>query len=243
MPILHQFSAEPHQCEYLPDRLATLEYSFAPQLTPGEYEEYMLKGYRKFGPVLFQPVCGPCQECRPIRLLTDQFMPDRSQRRAMQRNADLRVEVGNPAVDQQRLYRYHQYHTFQSQRKDWPAKRTSAEEYSFSFLQSPVPVVEITVWQGEVLRAVVITEVTPSIVSAVYHYYDPHLKQRSLGTFSLLQVIELAKELEKPWVHFGYYVAGCGSMAYKARFQPCEILVNGVWEPVPGDGRNGRVGE
>lgn len=229
MPILHQISTDPHECEYLPDRLATLEYSFSPQMTPEAYEVFMLKGYRKFGAVLFQPVCVGCQECQPLRVSTEQFRPDRSQRRAWLRNLDLRVEFANPRVDWQRLQLYHQYHEFQSQKKDWPPKNTGVEEYSFAFLENPVPAVEITVWQENVLLAVTLTEVTPTIVSAIYHYYDPHQKERSLGTFSLLQVIELAKELKKPWVHFGYYVTGCGSMAYKARFRPCEILVNGIW--------------
>ncbi len=85
-------------------------------------------------------------------------------------------------------------------------------------------------WEGEALRAIVLTDVTPNVVSGVYHYYDPELSDRGVGTFCMLHTIELARELGKPYAYFGFYVRGCGSVAYKARFRPCEIMdVDGTW--------------
>ena len=98
-------------------------------------------------------------------------------------------------------------------------------------MRNPVPAVEITLWEREALRAVVLTDVTPNVVSGVYHYHEPELADRSLGTFCMLHTLELARKLGKPWAYFGFYVAGCGSLAYKARFRPCEIMdVDGVWK-------------
>ena len=49
----------------------------------------------------------------------------------------------------------------------------------------------------------------------------------------MLQTLALAQRLGKPWAYFGFYVAGCGSLAYKARFHPCEILgEDGAWRPL-----------
>ena len=84
----------------------------------------------------------------------------------------------------------------------------------------------------ETLLAVVIAEVTPNTVSGVYHYYEPAEEKRSLGTFAMLQTLELAMLLEKPWAYFGYYVADCPSLSYKTNFRPCELLRDdGTWQP------------
>lgn len=232
MLVLKSFLSEPHVCAYLSDRTAELEYNFAPVLTAEEYEELMNQGHRKFGPLFFRPNCTGCSECRPIRIPVADFEPDRSQRRAWTRNQDLEVRKGRPRVDAQRLELYHRYHQAQADRKGWPEKEKDPQDYELSFVRNPVPAVEVTLWEGEALRAVLLTDVTPNVVSGVYHYHDPGLKQRSLGTACMLHTIELARELGKRWAYFGYYVADCPSMSYKARFRPCEVMDEaGVWRP------------
>jgi arginyl-tRNA--protein-N-Asp/Glu arginylyltransferase len=47
-------------------------------------------------------------------------------------------------------------------------------------------------------------------------------------------VIAAARERHLPHVYLGYYVEGCRSLEYKARFRPNEVLnSNGVWAPFP----------
>lgn len=233
MDILERFTHGPIPCMYLADRQARLDYELVASLTPQAYEERMNQGWRKFGHLLFHPVCGACTECRPIRVATDQFRPDRSQRRAAKRNADLQVRSAAPIVDPRRLDLYARYHAAQAAQKDWPDQEISVQDYAFTFVHSPLPAVEISIWEGDALRAVAIVDVTPNVVSAVYHYYDPDHAHRSLGTFTLLQIIELARTLGRPHVYFGYYVAGCPSMVYKGRFSPSEVLsTDGVWQPL-----------
>ena len=224
MNVLQKLVAPPDVCSYLPDRLATMEYQLVTQLDNAEYEALMDRGYRKFGPLLFRPVCESCRECRPLRVWAPSFRPDRSQRRAFKQNQDLRVTLQAPTVDAQRLDLYRRYHAAQSERKGWPDSTRNAEEYAFQFVRNPVNSVEIGLWEGDSLVAIVLTDVTPNVVSGVYHFYDPGLANRSLGTYCLLRTIDLARHLGKPWVYFGYYVRGCGSLSYKARFQPCEVM-------------------
>ena len=230
MILLDRFVVGPDECAYLPERQSRMEYALVGRLSSEEYEARMNQGWRKFGHLLFHPVCDACAECRPLRVPVARFAPDRSQRRAAKRNADLTLRWALPTVDAARLALYRRYHAAQTLRRGWPAGEKTAEEYAFSFVENPLPSVEITIWEGNALRAVVLTDVTPGAVSAVYHYHEPDCRERGLGTFALLQAIELARRLGKPYVHLGYYVAGCGSMAYKARFRPCEILgADGVW--------------
>lgn len=229
---LHTFTIGPEECPYLPDRQSRLEYQVIARLSASEYERLMDKGYRKFGPLLFHPVCDSCRECRPLRIEAARFQPDRSQRRTLKRNADLTIRVAPPSVDQARLDLYNRYHASQEARKGWPVITKDPEEYVFSFVHNPIPGQEITLWEGDALRAVVLTEITPNVVSGVYHFHDPDYSDRGIGTFGMLQTIELARQLGKKWAYFGYYVTDCGSLNYKARFRPCEILGDdGVWYP------------
>ncbi|HEY3323151.1 MAG TPA: arginyltransferase [Planctomycetota bacterium] len=231
MLVLHRFTTPPHTCSYLADRLATLEYALALMLSPQEYEDLMNSGHRKFGVAVFKPVCSGCSLCRPIRVPVATFQPDRSQRRNLKRNQDLQVRSADPVCDAQRLALYNRYHAAQARQKGWPDHPTGSEEYETTLVQNPIPSVEISVWEGEVLRGLIINDLTPNSVSAVYHFYDPDCSERGLGTFCILQSIALARKLGKRWLYLGYYVKGCASMEYKLRFRPCEILSeDGAWK-------------
>ena len=192
MRVLDQFVSGPETCHYLPDRLATQEYVLAGQISAQEYEDLMNRGWRKFGPMLFHPICEGCQECRPLRIDAERFAPDRSQRRAWQKNADLTVRYGQPTVDAARLNLYRRYHAAQAALKGWPDADRTEKGYAFQFVHNPIPSVEISVWEGKALLAVALTDITPQVVSGVYHFHEPDCRERSLGTFVMRHTIHLA---------------------------------------------------
>jgi arginyl-tRNA--protein-N-Asp/Glu arginylyltransferase len=233
MQVLQQFVTDPHSCHYLPEQVAMLHYSLAPAMTALEYEALMNSGHRKFGPVFFRPVCEGCTECRPLRVPTAEFKPSRSQRRAWKRNQDLRTQLAPASVDEMRLALYDRYHRSQNERKGWRADPSSASEYELSYVHNPIPNVEISLWEGAVLRAIIHNDVTPNTVSAIYHFHDPDFLDRSLGTYCILQSIDLARRLKKRWVYLGYFVAGCSSLSYKSLYRPCEIMKpDGKWTQI-----------
>jgi arginine-tRNA-protein transferase len=232
MLVLQQFVTEPHACPYLPEREATLRYSYAASLSPDEYEALMDSGHRKFGAVFYRTECQGCRACQPIRVPVDAFQPDQSQRRAVRANADLDVRVARPTVDVARLELYARYHRAQTAKKGWPDAAKDAREYEFNFVHNPVPALELSVWDGRELRAVLIADATPRVLSLVYHFHDPEHAKRGLGTFVILRAIELARTMGRRWVYLGFHVEGCPSMAYKSRFRPCELMdADGVWRP------------
>src|SRR5579872_3371092 len=209
------FTDSSPSCAYLPDRESTTEYEIAPMISPAAYESRMNAGWRKFGMVLFHPVCAHCSACRPIRVRAGMFRPDRSQTRALKRNADLRVEIGVAKVDVARISLYRRYHAGQAARMGWTSEEIDGAGYRMQFLSALIPPTEIAAWDGEELCAVALMDITPNAVSGIYHYYDPARRDRSLGTFAILQTLEYARRLGKPYAYLGYYVAGCASMAYK----------------------------
>src|SRR5205823_6365924 len=109
----------PRPCSYLNERVASLEHRIVVDATPEELEAMLVRGWRRFGPDYFRPACGACSECVPTRVPTDRFTPSRSQRVASRRCAGLRVVIGAPRVDEQRLELYHDWHAFREEARGW----------------------------------------------------------------------------------------------------------------------------
>lgn len=223
------------QCSYLPDQVAQLEYDHLADLTAEEYSTLLLAGWRRFGYVLFRPRCRGCAACQSLRIDVAQFRPDRSQRRAWTANApDLRLEIGTPRVDRQRLDLHDRYHEFQVEHRHWPPHLGGdVLSYRESFVDNPIPTEEWRYWLGTTLVGVGYVDPLPIGLSAIYFYHDPGHRDRSLGTFNVLSLIAQSAARGLPHVYLGYYVARCQSLAYKNRFQPAEILhPDGQWRPL-----------
>ena len=104
MVSLHTVTTSPHACSYLPDQTARLQYVFVASLSPDEYGELMLAGWRRFGRALFRPVCEACAACRPIRVSVAEFRPNSSQKRAWKANdGAVELTVGGPTVTDEKL--------------------------------------------------------------------------------------------------------------------------------------------
>ena len=63
----------------------------------------------------------------------------------------------------------------------------------------------------------------------MYCYYDPELPKLSLGTYSILKQLELAKRWGMRHLYLGLYIEANEHMGYKARFLPHDRLVRGEW--------------
>ena len=108
-------------CGYLPDQRWSLEYEIVAQMTQAEYLQLLLGNWRRFGNMVFRPVCEACRACRSLRVVVPQFRPDRSQRRCRQSNEGvIELRIGEPSVNRTKLALYDRYHAFQADHKGWP---------------------------------------------------------------------------------------------------------------------------
>ena len=233
MESLSIYLAPPSRCGYLPDQLWQLEYEHVASITPAEYMQRMLQGWRRFGSVLFRPRCPHCAACLPLRVIVDRFQPDRSQRRVRKANAKvIRLRIGAPTVTRAKLALYDLYHAYQSETKAWPVHPAKdAWEYASSFIDNPFPTEEWCYYLGSKLVGVGYVDVLPGGLSAIYFYYDPAERGRSLGTWNVLSILESAAGRRVPHVYLGYYVADCPSMLYKANFKPNQVRgPEGCWQ-------------
>jgi arginine-tRNA-protein transferase len=242
MESLFRYVAPPSPCGYLPQQRWSLEYEYVSEMTPAEYLGRLLAGWRRFGTMLFHPACPACSACRSLRVRAGDFRPDRSQRRTRKANDGVvQLRVGQPSVTRAKLALYDSYHAYQAKARGWPEHPAKdSASYADSFVHHPYPegapggVEEWCYFLGSRLVGVGYVDVLPDPssggLSAIYFFYDPAERARSPGTWNVLCLLDEAVRRRLPYVYLGYYVGGCRSMEYKARFVPNEVLGgDGVW--------------
>jgi leucyl-tRNA---protein transferase len=226
------FLSEPSPCEYLRDQTSQLEYAVYQRFRAADYMDRMREGWRRFGPLTFRPACPTCRRCQSLRVPVATFEPNESQRRAWKMNfAEIAIRVGTPSSSDEKLDLFARFHRYRHEERGW----SHDEDHSLDlFLTNPFPTEEWSYHLGERLIAVGYVDALPEGLSAIYFYWDPAQRHRSLGTFNVLALIDAARRRGVPHVYLGYYVEGCASLSYKARFRPNEVIGPAGWEPFVG---------
>jgi arginine-tRNA-protein transferase len=227
------FTSPPSRCEYLPHEVWQLRYELVERLQPTAYMARLRAGWRRFGHAMFRPECPTCRMCRSLRVPVATFRPSTSQRRVWRRNrAELTLQVVDvPTVSRDRIELFERFHRFGEETKGWPAHEPERLEL---FLENPFPTEEWTYYRGDRLVAVGYVDALPEGLSAIYFFYDPDERHRSPGTYNILSLLDAARTRGVSQVYLGYYVRGCRSLEYKARFRPHELLADGAWRRPPG---------
>lgn len=217
-----------HACSYLPRRVARSVF-VDPQLRldPERYGTLLELGFRRSGSYVYRPACSACQQCRPARVPVAGFVPDRGQRRCERANADLRIAVeGTLSEEHYALYR-------QYLRARHPGGGMDPEDRDafHAFLSSAWGHSEVLAARapdGRLLAGGVVDRV-PRGLSAVYTWFEPAERRRSLGTYMVLAEIARARALGLNYLYLGYWVPGSATMDYKRRFRPLEVLGASGW--------------
>lgn len=231
MQTLMTFVSAADQCQYLHDRDWQFEYEIVATATADEYGERLRLGWRRFGHALFKPSCPACSMCRSLRIPVVTFHADRSQKRAWKANDGvLRLVVGAPSDTSEKRALFEAFHSYQHDSKGWS---NAATDYTEMFVLNPFKTEEWCYYLDDRLIAVGYVDRVDDGLSAIYFYYDPRERHRSLGTFNVLSIVNAARAAPLPYVYLGYYVEGCRSLEYKARFRPHERLEHGRWTLAP----------
>jgi leucyl-tRNA---protein transferase len=220
--------AEVTDCHYLPGKQARY-YGFSSQeLDADLYQHLMDRGFRRTGNIFYAMDCPGCSECIPLRVPVAEFLPSKSQRRTQRKNADLRVEFAPPAFSQHSyaLYRRYLCHQHPTTPQD-----DSLESFQELLYGNVVPALEARYYLDNRMVGVSLLDATSKCLSAVYHFFDPDYRHRSIGVYSAMMEIQHAKSLGLPYYYFGYWIKEAATMAYKANFRPFELLKNGHWLP------------
>ncbi|RMC33225.1 arginyltransferase [Paracoccus alkanivorans] len=232
----------PQPCPYLHGRAERKLFTALQGENAAELNNALSRqGFRRSQNVLYRPSCESCVACMSARIRVADFDPSRTQRRLLRRNAGLtRVNMTPWATEEQ-------YELFRSyldcRHADGGMADMDVFEFAAMIEETPVQtriieyrcdgaVPEDLARGDDHLAAVCLTDVLDDGLSLVYSFYDPALQSASLGTYVILDHIEIARSAGLPYVYLGYWVPGSRKMDYKARFSALEIYKGGVWQSI-----------
>ncbi len=243
-------------CGYLPNKLAQSLIAAPQHLVNAEvYSSLIQQGFRRSGKFSYRPHCERCQECVPVRVIIDDFVPNRSQKRALKQHQNLEITIVPVAFYKEHYDLYAAYQ--QNRHPDESNLETSAkkgdlvendiEQYRSFLCQTNVNSILVEFREGKILKMVSVIDIVRDGISAVYTFYDTSvtescldktvklasygdsIKRASYGTYNVLWQINWVRSLGLPYLYLGYWIKDSQKMAYKQNYKPLEKLLNGVW--------------
>jgi arginine-tRNA-protein transferase len=236
---LQLFRSPPHACSYLSGEIASSAFvDPAATLDPASYGALLELGFRRSGRHVYRPHCPACQACVAARIPVDRFRPRRSQRRAAAANRDLRVARVPARFTAEQFALFQDYTTRRHMDGEMAnMKRRQCE----AFLSADWCATEFLEFRlADRLVCVAVTDRVPNALSALYTFFDPALRGRSLGVYAILQQLALARADGLEYLYLGYWIGTAPKMRYKGDYRPVELLVDGQWrcfaagDPLPG---------
>ncbi|MBV9586427.1 MAG: arginyltransferase [Alphaproteobacteria bacterium] len=218
-------------CPYVPGRA---ERKLIVELTgrgaAAFYDDLSRAGFRRSHRFAYRPACRQCAACVPVRIAVEGFADTRSTRRVRNLNRDLRARLtaGRATPEQFRLFTAYQH----LRHRDSDMAAMNYADYRSMVEDSAVrtAVAEFRDTEGR-LAAVALVDLLDDGFSAVYTFYDPSRGKQSLGTWSIMWLVEECRRQGLPFVYLGYWIEESPKMAYKARFPALERLTDDGWAP------------
>ena len=236
LPLTPQFYVTaPQPCPYLDGRMERKLFTALQGENAAELNDSLSsQGFRRSQNVLYRPSCAECASCLSARINVAEFTANKSQRRTIKRNAHLNRRATSPwaTEEQYALFR----HYLDSRHADGGMADMDVFEFAAMIEETPIRsrVIEYYAPASEdgprELVATCLTDLLDDGLSMVYSFYKPELARDSMGTFVILDHVEIAREAGLPYVYLGYWVPGSKKMGYKARFSGLEVYRDGAWE-------------
>ncbi|NOD34157.1 MULTISPECIES: arginyltransferase [unclassified Ruegeria] len=238
LPIAPQFYVTaPQPCPYLDGRMerklfTALQGEGAEQLNNSLSQQ----GFRRSQNVLYRPSCTDCAACLSARIDVSAFRATKSQKRAAKRNGYLERRATSPWATDEQYELFRRY--LDTRHADGGMADMDVFEFAAMIEETPIRsrVVEYADPETGNLIAVSLTDVLDDGLSMVYSFYDPNQPQNSLGTYMILDHIEIAREAGLPFIYLGYWVPGSPKMGYKAKFTGLEAYIQGQWRKIKDPG-------
>jgi len=188
-------------------------------------------GFRRSHGIIYAPICHDCDACLAVRTVVEKFRPSASQRRVQNINDDITI------IETAAIATHEQYILFSKYQE---SRHTGGDMAAMDFVdykglieETPVKtiVLEYRNVYGMLIGVCLVDQLGDGL-SAVYSFFDPQDKKKSLGTYIILTLVDLARQRGLPHLYLGYWVSGSKKMAYKDKFQPLEYYDGREWAPI-----------
>lgn len=173
-----------------------------------------------------------------MRIDVKNYKFSRSEKRVFKKNLDTKVYIQPPSLTLDHLKLYDKYHYHMNKKKNWNYSPIEPAEYDRSYVQGKDDFTkEFLYVRDDKLIGVALVDILSGAISSIYCFYDHDYEDLSIGKFSILAQIKIAKELNVPYIYLGYWIKDHFSMGYKDAYKPFEILTNratlkeeAIWE-------------
>lgn len=222
------FRTAPHKCGYYDDRLSVNQVldPQSPALA-GIFGQALAHGFRRAGDIVYRPDCGACSACTPYRVVVADFVASRAQRRVQARNRDIAMYWLPAAASAEHFALYRRY--LKARHADGGMDEPTPEDYQRFLLSRWAQTWFLEMRLDGELVGCAVTDLCDDAASAIYTYFDPDRRARSLGTLAILEQIAFCRERRLAHLYLGFWIDGHPKMHYKRQFGPGEVRVGGRW--------------
>ena len=222
----------PQDCPYLDNQVERKLFTALYGTSSRRLNNSLSKqGFRRSQNVLYRPSCANCSACMSARISSSEFKLSKSQKRILSKNSDI-VRVVNPPLATDAQYNlFKKYIT--ARHPNGGMSDMDANDFTAMIEETNVEskLIEYYAKKNEELELISfsLVDILDDGISMVYSVFNPHLKERSLGTYMILDHNWLALEMTLSFVYLGYWVKGSSKMDYKKRFSSLEVFTNDKW--------------
>lgn len=228
---LQFYATTPYKCGYLPNKLAQSLIASPQHLIDANiYSGLISQGFRRSGKFAYRPYCENCRACIAVRIVLNQFVPTRGQKRAYKQHANLTAEILPLHYNQAHFELYSRYQSLRHSDENAIEAKDDEEQYCQFLCQSNVESLMIEFKDDHhQVKIISVIDLVNDGVSAVYTFYDALETKASYGTYSIMWLAEWTKSINLSYLYLGYWIKDSPKMAYKQKFNPQEKLIDGEW--------------
>ena len=189
------------------------------------------QGFRRSQNVLYRPSCSNCKACMSARISSPKFKLSKSQKRIQFRNKDVIRVVKPPVATDQQYDLFKRY--INARHPNGGMSDMDANDFTAMIEETNVESKIVEYYANKngtpELISFSLVDILDDGISMVYSVFDPDIKERSLGTYMIIDHNDLASEMKLKFVYLGYWVKGSSKMDYKKRFSPLEVFTEDKW--------------
>ncbi|WP_344799778.1 arginyltransferase [Litoribacillus peritrichatus] len=228
------FQTTDTSCGYLEDRISS-SLVVDPEIPLNQelVSWFSCNGFRRSGDMVYKPTCQHCNACKSCRVRVNEFKASSSQKRIRNKCKIANSVVREAAFSIEEYALFEKYISLRhSDGEMFPPSKDQyqsflCKNYGFNyFLLTKI---------DEKIISVSVFDLLDDGLSAVYTFFDPEFDFLSPGVFSVLKLIDLAKQANLPYVYLGYWIKDCKKMSYKTKYQPIEIFDRNDWQQYTGN--------